>query len=388
VTVIAFDVSGNLALTGAQDGSVILWTMGVDRQVRRFADDKVVDGFAALAVRPDGRRMVTGTMNTGEALYWDIDPSSPTNGTVRARLGGYQGAMVSVTAFSPDGRSAMIGSADWLGDSGAKKLILWNLDETSADFGKPIYTLTGFTYYPRSAAFTLDGSKVLVGTENLQGAGELAVLEVATGTVHHIDTGRDVSAILMTPDGKHALTASAFFKDVVELDIDLTSSGFGKEIRHIPTRTFTYDLKWGPNGNTLFVAENDTGLAERDYPTGTIIRQFQGRGSSGLWTIALSPDKRYVATGDADGIALWDYKSGSELWYSSRQESSIFNVAFSPDSQMVFSQAAPGQPVEWRVSEPSLDELLTWIPKNRYLREFTCAEREQYRIESLCQETK
>jgi hypothetical protein len=32
-----------------------------------------------------------------------------------------------------------------------------------------------------------------------------------------------------------------------------------------------------------------------------------------------------------------------------------------------------------------LDELLAWVCENRYFCDFTCEERAQYRIESLCE---
>jgi len=32
-----------------------------------------------------------------------------------------------------------------------------------------------------------------------------------------------------------------------------------------------------------------------------------------------------------------------------------------------------------------MDTLLTWIQANRYVREFTCEERAQYRIAPLCE---
>jgi WD40 repeat protein len=331
-------------------------------------------------------RMVAGTQEAREALYWDIDPTSPTNGKVLARLGGYQG-VVMPAAFSPDGHSAVICSGDWFGGTDAKNVILWNLDETSAAFGKPIYTLTGLTYYPRSAAFTPDGSKLLVGTQIVGGAGELAVWEVATGTLHRIETGRDVSGILAMPDGKRALTASAYFNDLIEWDIDPASPHFGKEIRRIQIGTTTYDVEWGPGGTTILVAQGN-GMTERDYTTGKLIRYFQGQGQGRtIWSVALSRDGRLVVTGDDIGeIMLWDYQSGGELWRSGGQEDFVNDIAFNPDNQTVFSLAFSGQPVQWRMSNPSLAELLTWIPNNRYLREFTCAERAKYRVEPLCKE--
>ncbi len=62
----------------------------------------------------------------------------------------------------------------------------------------------------------------------------------------------------------------------------------------------------------------------------------------------------------------------------------LFGVAFSPDSKTAFSASTDGMLVEWHIGEKSLPELLDWIKANRYVRELTCDERTQYRVEPLC----
>jgi hypothetical protein len=38
------------------------------------------------------------------------------------------------------------------------------------------------------------------------------------------------------------------------------------------------------------------------------------------------------------------------------------------------------------MASPPLDELREWVESNRYVRDLTCQEREQYRVEPLCDE--
>jgi len=40
--------------------------------------------------------------------------------------------------------------------------------------------------------------------------------------------------------------------------------------------------------------------------------------------------------------------------------------------------------IQWQLATPTGDQLLKWITDNRYVRDLTCAERENYRIEPLC----
>jgi len=40
--------------------------------------------------------------------------------------------------------------------------------------------------------------------------------------------------------------------------------------------------------------------------------------------------------------------------------------------------------IEWQVADLSLEEMRVWAQANRYLRPFTCEERETFKIEPLC----
>ena len=48
------------------------------------------------------------------------------------------------------------------------------------------------------------------------------------------------------------------------------------------------------------------------------------------------------------------------------------------------STAMEGSVIEWQISDMSLAELIDWIDANRYIRDFTCEERENYRLEPMC----
>jgi hypothetical protein len=52
---------------------------------------------------------------------------------------------------------------------------------------------------------------------------------------------------------------------------------------------------------------------------------------------------------------------------------------------MAFSVGMDGALIDWQIADPSVDELLNWVHENRYLRELTCEERAQYRVEPLCE---
>ena len=60
---------------------------------------------------------------------------------------------------------------------------------------------------------------------------------------------------------------------------------------------------------------------------------------------------------------------------------------FSPDGHTALSGSGDRSLLLWRMSHSQdLDELIAWTHANRYVRELTCVEREQYRIEPFCGE--
>jgi serine/threonine protein kinase/WD40 repeat protein len=388
INTLAYWTAGNWSygLAGLDNGDIVYWNLGMSREGEHFGLSDVSGGFLFLALSENGQRMLGSTISTGEAILWDIDPNSASYQSVLARLGGYQELVIPI-ALSADGHYAIIGSGDYFGESNRSSLKLWDVDESSPSFGTVIHELGGYEYFPRSAAFSSDSSKLLVGTQDLEGHGGLFLYEVSTGALlRRFNTGHDVSSIIINPDNKRAMEASAYYGDVVEWDIDPLSSSFGSEIRRIPHSDVSYALGWGPNANSFFLGSIGSAVLEYDYETGDLIRQFQGGHSVAIWSVELSPDVRYLVAGtEPGGLLLWDYQTGQLLW-NTQQGAIVNSTLFAADSQSFYSVAIGYEPIQWQVTEPSLDELLAWIRENRYIRELSCEEHSLYRIEPLCEE--
>jgi WD40 repeat protein len=57
---------------------------------------------------------------------------------------------------------------------------------------------------------------------------------------------------------------------------------------------------------------------------------------------------------------------------------------FSPDGTTVLSGTSEQTIVQWRLDNPTLDELMAWIEENRYVGELTFEKRAMYQIKPLC----
>jgi len=84
-------------------------------------------------------------------------------------------------------------------------------------------------------------------------------------------------------------------------------------------------------------------------------------------------------------VILWDFNTSQELYSLTAHKQTVYSVTFSPNSKTAFSVSNDGMLVEWNISDKSLQEWIDWIYANRYVRTLTCAEKIQFRIESICQ---
>jgi WD40 repeat protein len=333
----------------------------------------------AVAVSSDGSRLLTG-MATGETILWDAE-----QGQVIRRFGG-EGVPVApgCLAFSPipPGSkvepSALVCAEDVNRDSGKTSLILWDLET-----GQEIRRFEGHVTYVRALAISPDGRFALAGSQSIpdNAVGDLILWDLQIDKeIRRFDFHHDVTSIAISADGSRALTGS-----VTGFVAILWDMGTGHEIRRFEGHTGpVLNVAFGPQEGTVLTASYDGSLILWNIHTGEIIRRYLGHDSS-VWGLDMSPDGRYVVSGSDDGtIIMWDYQTGQELRRFTLHNGLVFDIAFRPNGESFFSVGADGQLIEWQVADPSLEELVDWIHTNRYVRDLTCAEREQYRVEPLC----
>jgi WD40 repeat protein len=144
-------------------------------------------------------------------------------------------------------------------------------------------------------------------------------------------------------------------------------------------------VAFGPNETTALSASADGSLMLWDIETGDVIRRYLGHDNA-VWCLAVSPDGRFVLSGSDDTtVILWDFETGEELRRFYEHTGAVLDVGFSPDGQTAFSVSFDGALIEWQITDLPLDELIDWTHANRYVRDLTCDEREQYRVEPLCE---
>ncbi len=366
----ALSPDGRLGLSGLSDGRLRLWNLGNQARYSYFDTDGTP--LSAVAISKNGNNLLTGDM-ADVTLLWDIE-----HGEIIQRM---QGQAVAVSpnsmAFSPDGKYALVGSGDAFGGSGVKSLVLYDLE-----LGKEIRRFKGHQFVLRSVAISPDGRTALAGAQSQTSEeGELILWDLETGNqIRRFDTNQDISSVVFSQDGKQALTGSAYFSNVTLWDVST-----GQPIRQFEGHTnMVFDVAFGPDEKTALSASADGSLILWDIVTGEIIRRYLGHDDM-VWSLDLSPDGHHIISGSGDNsLILWDFETGEQLQRLRGHGELVPGVVFSPNGQMAYSVSLDGALIGWQISHPTLDELVDWIQTNRYVRDLTCDERVQYRVEPRC----
>ncbi len=303
--------------------------------------------------------LITGVLPT-------IAPPSPWQKTqLRRTLSGHSDVVKSV-AISPDGKILVSGSYD-------KTIKVWDLVT-----GKLLHTLTGHTQRVTCIAISPDGQIIASGSYDrtiklwaitsgellgtLTGhldrirhiafspngqtlisiAQKIMLWAVRTGKLLLTLNGHSDSARLATfsPDGQTCVIGS------LDGTIDLWNPHSGKRLRTFSrpsggiTTSGITSLAFSPDGQTLASGSNMV-IQLWNPHTGQRLRTFSsesgGIASSGTTSVTFSPDGQTLASGCGTTIQLWDLQSGKRLCVLSGHSKSVESIAFSPNRDILVS---------------------------------------------------
>jgi WD40 repeat protein len=249
-------------------------------------------------------------------LYYDSPPELMT----------YSGhsAIINCVAFSPDGRSALSGSAD-------KTLKLWDLVR-----GVEKSTLSAHTLDVRSVCFSRDGHRALSGGDDNTvrlwdiDSGEAKVMGIPGGG-HKLA----VTSVCFSPDGHRALSGSDD-QTVRVWDIDS-----GNEVIALSGHTAgVTSVAFSVDGRAALSGSADATLKLWDVRSGNVSQTMSGH-SGAVTNIAFCTDGHSAFSGSVDNtLRQWDLVSGKEIKTISGQSIGIKSVAFSPDGRRALSTGA------------------------------------------------
>ena len=366
--VIASD--GQQALSSAGDGTLVIWDLHDAGEIRRFEGHEAP--LSTVRFTPDGKYVLTGSgrldlsvppYKDNSIKLWEVE-----SGALLRVFEGHTDTILPLD-ISQDGTRMLSGSRD-----GSMKL--WDLESGEE--------MRSFAAQP-SGVFVLslspDGRRAISGPVGPWPWEPLMLWDLETGeVVQRIPLNDDIAtSVEINPDGLTAYTTAG---DLAL--IDLESGQFIREYATLGRPC--YDFARSPDRKSIFITGYS--LLEWDLENDQLVRKFWEHAGSRS-RVEITADGRLLLSSDAAGnLYLWDTQTGDQLrHFKSDNNDTMFFIDMTPDGRYAISPGGHGSAILWDLSLPiELEEVRAWISKNRFLREPTCAERETFSIEPLCEQ--
>ena len=354
---------GKLQLASAShDLTVRIWDVPSRRQVAVLRGHEQM--VQSIAVAPDGRRIASGA-SQGELVLWDVETGTPIR---KVQVPG--GALIHDLAFSPDGcclasagrdgvvrvwdardlesRRALEGHEDRvdyvvfsrdgtrLASSGGDHVIrIWN----TAD-GVEEHALRTGDMTPRGLAFSADGEQIAAGVGPVVKVWRLTDEVMLAANVGHT---ADVTRIDISPDGEHIVSGA--LDNTVRL-WSATPSGASRELTG--HTDFVREVCVTPDGEVISASRDGT---IRRWSPESVAQLDQIVTGGVLEALAVHPSKnRVAAAGNNPTIELWDMQTHERIREFVGHENLVFDLAFSPDGQLLASAGWDRRALVWSVA--------------------------------------
>jgi WD40 repeat protein len=196
---VAISPDGKTLATGADDGTVRLWSLADPARPRWLSTTHDSGNYVyTVAFAPDGMTLAAASVDDFTRLWNVANPAKPT--PLGRPLGGLTSYPIGL-AFSPDSKTLAIGSAD-------KTVHLWDV----ADPARPVRLgapLTGPSGYVWAAAFSPGGKTLAVGVTdgtvwlwNVADPAHPSLIAALTGPANQ------VYSVAFSPDGRQLAATS------------------------------------------------------------------------------------------------------------------------------------------------------------------------------------
>jgi outer membrane protein assembly factor BamB len=283
------------------------------------------EGAVALAFSPDGKTLVVGTSSWPQSAK-RLDLAS---GKTLPGPASHERSLCAV-AISPDGKLLVsVGGTEFKppGKDGkpSAQVKLWDVLA-----GKDLGELTGHTSNVFAAAFSPDSKTLATGSADQT----VRLWDMASRTRRAVLEGHAdaVWSVAFSPDGKTLASASA------DRTVKFWDAGTGEERGSLKGHEAEIRAAaFSPDGKTVATCSADWTARLWDVATQKERAVLKGHGG-GVLCLAFSADGKTLATGSGDEtVKLWDVATAKERATLRGHRGSISAVVFSPDARTLAS---------------------------------------------------
>ncbi|WP_413162996.1 protein kinase domain-containing protein [Capilliphycus salinus ALCB114379] len=276
VSALAFRPDGRTIVSGSRDQTVKVWDVRTGALLQNFAGD--LSPITSVDFSPNGDAIAAGS------FYWRVLEWSLETGELFVPLE-HLGTVWSV-AFSPDERTIASGSGD-------RSVRVWDRQT-----GYILYDFIDHTDIVYSVAFNTGGTKLVSGSKD----STINIMDLQTGIVENTLRGHtdEVRSVAFTPDSTKVVSGG--YDDTVRIwDVNTgrllnTLTGHTGDILSVAV---------SPDGQLVASASKDRTIKIWNIETGELLNTLSGH-TNEVYTVTFSPDGKTIASGSKDRtIKLW-----------------------------------------------------------------------------------
>ncbi|MDZ4763724.1 MAG: protein kinase [Chloroflexota bacterium] len=354
ITSVTISRDGTRAVTGSIDRTLRLWNISDGREAQIFVGH--TRRISDIAFSADGTRIFAASAD-GSFRAWNSSDSTETQNLIIA-----PNALRSM-AITPSGDRGYFGTSD--GD-----ILIWDLNQ-----GREIGRLSGHDDAVQTLALDRSGTRLLSGAQN----GDMFLWDIPNATILSRLLGHSgaIFSVEFNADGSAALSGST------EGELFLWNLETGDIAERFAGHTGSvFDVAFSPDGRTALSGSQDGSVMLWNIEGRALQARLLGHAAPVL-SVAFSPNGHAAVSGSVDAsMIVWDVSARARAQQFDNLGATVFEVAFSPNSDSVLSGQEFGILRLWRADETP--NVIAWARENRYIRDFTCIEREQFRIQPLC----
>jgi WD40 repeat protein len=315
-------------------GGVQLWDAASGEPLLYFGQTGYI---TALEFSPDGKTLAASNQY-GDVMLWDLETGQSTalDLTVYPGVVWPQEWWVYDMAFSPDGATLAVGGMGDGKNGDLNSIELWDWRT-----GRFLVNLAGLSDFVLGVSYSPDGKILASGTKD----GMITLWDPGLGTIIRklAGSGTAVNELAFSPDGGTLASGSE------DGSIALWDAAAGTRKRTLHGHALgIVALRFSPDGAALAAADDSPDIIDWDPASGKLLHTFTIAGYSLITSMAVSPDQKFLASGDSKGrILLWDLSRREPVLSLQGHASWIYSLAFSPDGKRLASGSEDHRVILW-----------------------------------------